>query len=82
MESLYLLIPVAVILVGLIVMVLFWSIRQGQYDDMEGPGHSILLDDDSHEVGIQKGETGKLDPDQNQRVRQNVASNRHQSAIK
>lgn len=74
MESLYLLIPVAVILVGLVVMVLFWSIRQGQYDDMEGPGYSILLDDDACGVEVKKGESGKLDPDQNQRVRQNVAS--------
>ena len=25
-----------------------WAIRSGQFDDLEGPAHRILLDDDEH----------------------------------
>lgn len=46
MEVLYWLIPMGVVLVGLALGVLFWAIRSGQYEDLEGPAHRILWDDD------------------------------------
>ena len=46
MEILYLLIPLSVILVFLIGAAFWWSLRSGQYDDLEGPGYRILMDDD------------------------------------
>ena len=46
MEVIYLMIPIALILVGLIVWIFFWSVRSGQFDDLEGPAHEILMDDD------------------------------------
>jgi cbb3-type cytochrome oxidase maturation protein len=46
MEIIYLLIPLSLLLVGLIVWIFVWAIRSGQYDDMEGPAHRILMDDD------------------------------------
>ncbi len=46
MESLYLLIPVSVVLVFLIGVAFWWSVRSGQFDDLEGPGYRILMDDD------------------------------------
>lgn len=46
MEILYLLIPIALVIVLIIGVALFWAIRSGQYEDMEGPAHSILMDDD------------------------------------
>ena len=45
MESLYLLIPVSVILVFIIGILFWWSLRNGQYDDLEGPAYRLLLDD-------------------------------------
>jgi len=45
--SLLILIPISVVLVLLIVGVLWWAARSGQFDDMEGPAHAILMDDDS-----------------------------------
>jgi cbb3-type cytochrome oxidase maturation protein len=45
-EILYLLVPLAVILAGVIVWAFLWSIRSGQFDDLEGPAHRILMDDD------------------------------------
>ena len=46
MEVIYGLLPF-ILLVGLaLVGVLFWAVRSGQYDDMEGPAARILMDDD------------------------------------
>ncbi len=46
MEILYLLVPLAVVLAGVIVWAFLWSIRSGQFDDLEGPAHRILMDED------------------------------------
>ena len=50
MEVIYIMIPIALILVGIIVWVFFWSVRSGQFDDLEGPAHEILMDDDDTPV--------------------------------
>jgi cbb3-type cytochrome oxidase maturation protein len=46
MESLYLLIPMSLVVVAVIVLILYWAVKGGQFEDLEGPGHSILMDDD------------------------------------
>jgi cbb3-type cytochrome oxidase maturation protein len=46
MEILYLLIPISLILLGLIVGVMLWAVRSGQFDDLEGPAQRILMDED------------------------------------
>ena len=25
----------------------YWSVKNGQFEDLEGPGHAILMDDDT-----------------------------------
>ncbi|MDR2688874.1 MAG: cbb3-type cytochrome oxidase assembly protein CcoS [Azoarcus sp.] len=45
MESLYLLIPLSVVLVFIIGILFWWSLRNGQFDDLEGPAYRLLLDD-------------------------------------
>jgi cbb3-type cytochrome oxidase maturation protein len=45
-DILYLLIPLSVVLVAVIAAAFLWAIRSGQFDDLEGPAHRILLDDD------------------------------------
>ena len=49
MESLYLLIPLSVVLVFIIGVLFWWSLRSGQFDDMEGPAYRMLMDDDHPE---------------------------------
>lgn len=34
------------VFVVLIIVGVFWSIKSGQFDDMEGPAERILMDDD------------------------------------
>jgi cbb3-type cytochrome oxidase maturation protein len=46
MEIVYLLVILAVVLAGVIVWAFFWSVKSGQFDDLEGPGHRILMDRD------------------------------------
>ncbi len=49
MEVIYLLIPVSLLLIGLIIYFLFWAVRSGQFDDMEGAAYQILMDDDEYQ---------------------------------
>jgi len=49
MEIIYLLIPLSLILIGAIIWALIWAIRSDQFEDMEGPAHRILMDDDKPE---------------------------------
>lgn len=50
MESLYLLIPISVILVFVIAGLFWWSVRSGQFDDLEGPAHRIIMDRDARKA--------------------------------
>lgn len=47
MDILILLIPLSLVIVGIIAWVMLWAARSGQFDDLEGPGHSVIMDDDS-----------------------------------
>lgn len=47
MESLFILIPLSLLIVGLLAWILNWSVKSGQFDDLDGPGQSILMDDDA-----------------------------------
>jgi len=46
MEVIYGLIPGMIILGLVAVAVLFWAARSGQYDDLDGDAHRILMEDD------------------------------------
>ena len=46
MESLYIFIPISILLAFLIGYFFWWSGKSGQFDDLEGPAHRILMDDD------------------------------------
>ena len=51
MSMLYVLIPLAVILLAFAVWALVWAIRTGQFDDLESHGWSVVLDDDQRPPG-------------------------------
>ncbi|MDH5216184.1 MAG: cbb3-type cytochrome oxidase assembly protein CcoS [Gammaproteobacteria bacterium] len=59
MEVIYGLIPGMIILGLIMVGVLVWAVKQGQYDDMEGEANRILMDDD--DPLLPQNETGKKD---------------------
>jgi cbb3-type cytochrome oxidase maturation protein len=45
-DILYLLIPLSLVLVFLIGALFWWAVDSGQFDDLQGPAHRILQDDD------------------------------------
>ena len=46
MSILYVLIPLALMLLAVAAWALIWAIRNGQFDDLESHGWSVVLDDD------------------------------------
>ena len=46
MAILFLLIPITLILIVFVALLMLWAVGNGQFEDMEGPAHRILLDDD------------------------------------
>ena len=46
-DILLLLIPLSLVLVGIIAWVMLWAVKSGQFDDLEGPAHSVVMDDDT-----------------------------------
>lgn len=47
MEILYLLIPLSMLLALMIGAFFWWAAKSGQFDDLEGPAHRIVMDDDT-----------------------------------
>ena len=45
MESLYLLIPIALIFCVIVIRLLIWAIDSGQYEDLDKEASRILMDD-------------------------------------
>jgi cbb3-type cytochrome oxidase maturation protein len=50
MTILYMLIPLGLVLLGVAVWAFLWAVRSGQFDDLEGPAHRILMDDDDPRI--------------------------------
>lgn len=50
MSILFLLIPLGMIFLGAAIWAFLWAVRSGQFDDMEGPAHRILMDDDDPRI--------------------------------
>lgn len=49
MDIIYLLLPLSLVLVVIIVAAILWAVKSRQFDDLEGPAHRILMDDDNNE---------------------------------
>ncbi len=48
MESLYILIPIAIVIVCVAVAIFLWAVKSDQFEDLERQGHNILFDEDEH----------------------------------
>jgi cbb3-type cytochrome oxidase maturation protein len=61
MEVIYGLLP-GMLLLGVVgVAVFVWAVRSGQYDDMDGAGSRMLMDDDDELPQQEKSENKKDD---------------------
>ena len=50
MKIVMVLVPLMLILVALGIWLFSWAVKNGQYDDLEGPAHRILYDDDEDKI--------------------------------
>jgi cbb3-type cytochrome oxidase maturation protein len=65
MEVIYMLIPGMIFLGLVMVGVLVWAVKSGQYDDLEGDAHRILMDEDDPLLPGQKSTGVKKEPGKN-----------------
>ncbi len=59
MDSLYLLIPLALIFCALAIRLLLWAIDSGQYDDLDKEAWNILADDEPEPTDDSEPPPGK-----------------------
>ena len=50
MNVIYVLIPIAIIIVTIALLVFFWAVKANQFDDLERQGSAILFDDDVADI--------------------------------
>lgn len=55
MDSLFILIPIALVFVAIAIKAFIWAVNNHQYDDLDAAGRSILFDDDV-EVTVKKND--------------------------
>ncbi|MDD2054849.1 cbb3-type cytochrome oxidase assembly protein CcoS [Pseudomonas putida] len=60
MPALYVMIPAALLIVAIAIYIFFWAVDSGQYDDLDGPAHSILFDDQdpNHTAAVDEAANG------------------------
>lgn len=50
MDALYLLIPLGIIVIVIAIVAFIFTIKSGQYDDLDGAAYRILMDDDDPRI--------------------------------
>ena len=59
MNIIFVSIPISLLLLAIAIWAFFWAIRSGQYDDLDTPAYSILLDEETDRRKRQRNETGE-----------------------
>lgn len=49
MSSLFLLIPLSIVLISIAICVFIWAVKNRQFEDLDKEAHRILFDDDDKE---------------------------------
>lgn len=79
MSIIYILIPLAIIIVSLAIGIFFWAVKSNQFEDLERHGYSILFDDDLKSPAASDDKTSDKTLGANQGVeekkQQSIASN-------
>jgi len=66
MSMIFVLIPLAMLLLAVAVWALLWAIKSGQFDDLESHGWSVVLDDDQKPPPLNEDEE-KLESEKEER---------------
>jgi cbb3-type cytochrome oxidase maturation protein len=81
MDILYLLIPISLMFVFIIAGVFWWSLKSGQFEDLDGPGYRVLMDDDkTGDPGSGVAEEGAVGTQQGEKSQNRSGVDSDQSA--
>lgn len=75
MSVIYVLIPIAVILLIVGIYLFFWAVKTEQFNDLEKEGLSILFDDEKLEESDDKSKANMQEHEQTQVSERNRTSN-------
>jgi cbb3-type cytochrome oxidase maturation protein len=53
-DSLYILVPIALVFLAIAIKLFFWAVDSGQYDDIEQEGSRLLFDEDEPSAAVSK----------------------------
>lgn len=70
MEVIYGLIPSVIFVGGLVVIAIIWAAKRGQFDDLDGAGSRILMDDDDKPFAMPDSNGQQNTPSQKDDVEQ------------
>jgi len=63
MASLFILVPISLLLLGIAIWGFVWAVRGGQYDDLDSPAIDILRSDPADAVPEDSSETNRQNSD-------------------
>lgn len=66
MSILYLLIPLGLLLLVLAIAAFFWAVGSGQFDDLDSPAMSVVMDDDSKPAADNRRNAGVTGSDESE----------------
>lgn len=72
MSIIFVLIPLAIIIVSIAIGVFFWAVKSNQFDDLERQGYSILFDDDIKPKTAEHPEAEEVSSDVSEQEQQQV----------
>lgn len=61
MSVLYIVVPLALVIVAVFVAFFVWSVRSGQMDDLDSPATRVMLDDDGTPITRPADRAAKAD---------------------
>jgi len=70
MDIIYALVPLSILLITIAVLVFFWAVKSGQFDDMDSPAYRILFDEDDDLPSIQEHQKEKEQRNEKQQKEQ------------
>lgn len=56
MNTIYFLIPIGLVMLGLAIWAFIWAVNNHQYEDMENPSRQILFDDKEERQSLEEND--------------------------
>jgi cbb3-type cytochrome oxidase maturation protein len=64
LNALFFQLGLSIVFIGLAAIGIFWAIKNGQYDDLDGPAQRILMDEDDPMIPFSQRKQSSLSVDQ------------------